>query len=610
MRSFIQKASRGKNLKKKINQAGFTLLESIVSIAIFSILSIGVYQTLIQASKLVNISRLFVDSAEIANQQFEIAHNLPYASVGVVNGLVAGSLSPSQTITRNNTDFLVETTVRSIDDPFDGTIGGSPNDTSPADYKLMEVNITVPGNNKFSKQTFDEYIAPKNLENTTTNGALFIKVFDANGQPVPETNIHIENNSANPAIVVDDITNSQGILQLVDVPPGANVYHIEVSKDGYSSDQTYPLGGNDNPNPSVPDATVAAQQATQISFAIDKVGTLNFGSVTETCAPVANVAFQISGSKQISNNPIKIKYQKKLETGSSGEITINDLEWDTYNLSLTDNNYELGGTISPIPFDLAAGSTQDVKVVAAPKNPNSLLVNIKQGGTNLPLSGVQISLTKDSFNQILYTGRGFLRQSDWSGGSGQEIFTDSTSYADSDGNIETGDPAGELKLKKAFDSYALSGELTSSSFDTGSASNFYQLNFLPLDQPAAAGTSSVRLQVATNNDDSTWNFLGPDGTDSTYYTATNANIDSIHNGNRYLRYRLFLSTASSTVTPNIGEVNFTFSSLCVPPGQILFSGLDSGQYSINIDKGGFQSIENTVAISASWQEYDVTLMPQ
>jgi len=42
---------------------------------------------------------------------------------------------------RDNTSFNVETIIRNIDDPFDGTIGGDPNDTSPSDYKLAEIEM-------------------------------------------------------------------------------------------------------------------------------------------------------------------------------------------------------------------------------------------------------------------------------------------------------------------------------------------------------------------------------------------------------------------------------------------------------------------------------------
>jgi hypothetical protein len=229
----------------------------------------------------------------------------------------------------------------------------------------------------------------------------------------------------------------------------------------------------------------------------------------------------------------------------------------------------------------------------------------------LPLSGATVKLETAGFSEELITGRGFLRQSDWSGGSGQADYTDQTKYFESDGNIETENPSGEIKLKEALGFYAPSGALTSSAFDTGSASNFYQLLATPQDQPAETGADNVKLQVATNLDNATWNFKGPDGTSDTYYSVADSNINAVHNGDRYFRYRIYLGTASTTYTPNVGEVSFTFSSLCVAPGQVMFSGLVSTDYSLTITKTGYQtSTIDILNISSPWKHQEITLMPE
>lgn len=594
----------------KPSKSGFTLIEAIVGLTIFAIIAVGVYQTFSMATQLIYVSRLMITSAALSTEQFEIIHNLPYADVGIVSGIPSGVLTASQNITRDNANFLVETTIHNIDDPFDGTIGGTPNDSSPADYKSVEITISVPGNSRFKPQTYTEYVAPKNLENSSTNGALFVRVFDANGQPIEGANVHIENNSTTPATIIDDVTNKDGDLQIVDVPPGIEVYEITVSKTGYSQEKTYPNGDPGNPNPVKAHATVLMQQVTQISFAIDIGSTLNVESLTETCGSISNVSFSLVGAKLIGLSPDVLKYSEIFSTNASGVKTINNLEWDTYNLTITDSLYDLAGTISPIPFSLTPGSTQDVKVVTSLKNPNSLLVGVKQGGSGLPLSGATVKLEKTGFESELITGRGFLRQTDWTGGSGQDNLTDQTKYFSSDGNIETNNPAGEIKLKDAFGEYAGSGALISSTFDTGSVSNFYQIIFTPQDQPVQTGADSVKLQVATNNDNATWSFKGPDGTDGSFYSAADTNINSVHNGDRYFRYQIYLSTASTTYTPNVGEISFTFSSLCVPPGQVMFSGLDNDSYTLTISKSGYQTSVENINISQPWQQHEITLMPE
>lgn len=61
--------------------------------------------------------------------------------------------------------------------------------------------------------------------------------------------MHIENNVATTSIVIDDTTNNDGYVQIIDAPPGINAYEISVSKPGYSSERTYMIGDVANPNP-------------------------------------------------------------------------------------------------------------------------------------------------------------------------------------------------------------------------------------------------------------------------------------------------------------------------------------------------------------------------
>ncbi|MEK7505428.1 MAG: prepilin-type N-terminal cleavage/methylation domain-containing protein, partial [Patescibacteria group bacterium] len=158
---------------------GFSFVETLVATAVFLLMSVAIYQTYQGLLALVSLTRAKTIAAALSNEIFEIAHNLPYADVGVPQGVPSGKLPHTQTISRDGISFLATTTVRTIDDPFDGTIGGSPNDTAPSDYKLVEVEIGCPTCRFFQPLVVSGRIAPKNLEGASTNGALFIRVFDA-----------------------------------------------------------------------------------------------------------------------------------------------------------------------------------------------------------------------------------------------------------------------------------------------------------------------------------------------------------------------------------------------------------------------------------------------
>ena len=423
----------------------------------------------------------------------------------------------------------------------------------------------------------------------------------------------ITNNSVTPNILINDVTNASGKLTVLDTPPSVNGYQISVTEPGYSTDSTASTTVS-NPHPSKPNATIVAQQVTAISFNIDQLSTFTVNSETSTCTPVPGYHFNLQGSKLVGTNPNVYKYSQNQMTNGSASLTLNNMEWDSYAISGTDSSYDLVGENPLSPVSLAPNGAQAVQLIVQPKNPRTLLVTVRDSATSLPISGATVALSGTPLSSpITYvTGQGTMTQTDWSGGPGQATSTVASQYFSTDGNIDTTTVPGDMKLKKIFGAYVASGTLTSSSFDTGSPSNFQTISWLPGSQPPATGATSVEFQVASNNDGGTWNFTGPDGTASTYYTTANQNINSIVNGNRYFRYKIIENTASTTFTPDVSDVSFTFTSSCTPPGQVVFGGLSttsSGPYTLTISKAGYATTTVTsLSLSASWQSQDISLV--
>jgi type II secretory pathway pseudopilin PulG len=597
--------------KSKTHQKrGFTVIEAVVGIAIISLFAYSLFGAFSGVYRAIRLSRIVTAASALANERFEIARNLPYTDVGEVGGLPAGKLAHVANVTRSGIPFIVTTTVRNVDDPFDGTIGGTPNDLSPADYKIVELDITCAGSCPgFAPLKFTGRVAPKNLESASTNGALFLKVDDATGLAVPGASVHIVNASSTPTVVIDDVTDNNGNLNIIDAVPGTYTWNVTATKAGYSTDQTYAYHSTVW-NPVKKNATVAIQTVTQLTMTIDKVAALNISTVTATCAPVANVAFNVAKATLIGTSPNQLKYSYNFATDSGGLLNLPNLEYDNYNVTFQDMTRQLAGTVPLSPLYLAPGSSQNFMLIVSSKTPNALLVTVSDSKTGLPITNASVRLYKTGYDNTLITDRGFLTQTDWSGASGQVDFSDATRYFSSDAGIDTHSPAGDVKLALSAGKYATSGTLTSSSFDTGSASNFYQFQWLPTSQPAPTGTNSVRMQIATNSDDATWLFRGPDGTPWSYYTATNTNISSVHNGDRYLRYRMSLTTASTSSTPDVSDTSFTFTSTCTPPGQVTFGSLATGTYTLVVSHTGYQtSTTSNVNPSAAWQSLNVPLTP-
>ncbi len=586
---------------------GFSLVELLVGVSVFLVIIVSVYGAYTSIFNIVFTSRAKIDAVDLVNEQLEIIRNLPYSDVGIVSGIPVGRITHVQNLVRDGSTFTVTTTIRNIDDPFDGTLGGTPNDTSPSDFKLVEIEIGCVLCKNFKPIIVTTRVAPKNLETASTNGALFVKVFDANGNPVSDASVHIENNQVVPKITIDDTTNVQGMLQIVDVPPGVNAYEITVTKTGFSTDKTYSSSVS-NPNPTKPHATVALQQVTQVSFSIDALSTISFTSQTPLCTAVPSIDFSLTGSKTIGSSPVVYKYSQSKITNGSGTLSLGSIEWDSYTINAIDGSYDLIG-INPLsPMNVSPGSTQAVQLIVAPKDPDTILVVVKDSTTGLPLSGVDVTLSKSGFSATKTTGQGFIGQTDWSGGSGVATSTGGAQYLSSDGNIDTTHPAGDIVLRNVFGDYIPSAQMISSTYDTGSQSNFQKIIWTPTDVPVQVGSPSVRFQIATNNDGGTWNFTGPDGTSATYYTIANQNINSINNNTQYIRYKLFLDTASTTYTPTVSDISFTFTSACTPPGQVYFSDLSSGSYTLHLSKTGYADQDVPVSVTSSWQSQEVIMV--
>lgn len=381
-------------MSEKNNKKGFTLVEAIVGTAIFMLLAISTYQVYTTVLNIVNNSRTKITTAALANEQFEIAHNLPYADVGTINGIPNGKIPPVQSLIRDGNNFTVTTTIRNIDDPFDGSVGSTTkNDLSPADYKMMAVEISCVSCKNFTPQSFTTQIGPRDLESESTNGSLFIRVFDADARPLTGANIHIINNDVSPRLETNDTTNNDGLLQIVDAPPAVGTYDITVSKKNYSTEKTYKIGNVENPNPINANPTVVARQLTQISFFLDYVRNLTIGSLDEACDPLPDIPFTLYGTKLIGLTPDILKYNATSTTDNSGQKIISNLDYDNYTLTVDNPNYKLLGTASSTNFILNASSTGEIKLTLAQKLANSFLVTITDEA-NLPLSGANITLSQ------------------------------------------------------------------------------------------------------------------------------------------------------------------------------------------------------------------------
>lgn len=592
-------------------QAGFTIIELVASIFIFSVLVVGVLSSFSAMSQTVKAAREKTIVSNLAAHYLEIVRNMPFSQIGTISGNPNGTLPDlpnAYTQVINGTTYKVYYRVRYQDDAADGL---APTDTSPGDYK--QVKMFVVNNTTGIVTSFLTNVSPKGLEGSNTGGSLLVNVIDSQGQPLPGVTVDITYPTTTPTIILSDITDSNGQVLEVALPAAVNNYRIVASKAGYSTDQTYPITAS-NPNPTKPDATIEVGKVTEVTLAIDILSTLNIRTLNEFCQNIDGVNVNVKGEKEIGIAPNVYKFDNNY-TSVAGLVVLNNLEWDTYTPTLvTGQPWVIKGT-SPIQqIDVNPGTTQTFSMILTTNTTaNSLLVIVKDAATDTALEGATVHLRKGgSVPQDYYgiTGGSVWVQSSWVGGGGHASWstTTPTRYWQDDANIDINSAATGVRLNKTSGDYAPSGWLESSTFDTGTdQSNYTTITWAPTTQVA---NTNLSFQIAANNDNATWNYVGPDGTASTYYTVSGSNVSSVLDGNRYVRYKVFLATTNDKKTPVLTSIQINYVSGCPTPGQVIFTGLTAGNnYDLDVSLTGYVTeVIPNVNINSN-QSIEVKLSP-
>ena len=300
---------------KEQKQLGLSLIEILVGISLFVLIFLSVFGLIQLSFKIVGQSKARITATALANQKIETAHNLPYNQIGTIGGIPPGTIPETATTTTNGVFYTVKTTVTYVDDPFDGLLQ---NDPGPWDYKRIKVNASWSGFVNGQVELLSD-ISPKGIENDAGGGIISVLVFDANGQPVPQSSVHIENA---PSIDAFYQTDSQGRLYLPGAPPCGSCYKITATKEGYSLDRTYEVGEIINgavlANPVKPYLSVLDGFTSEVSLSIDRLSEQtvqtasyvdeknwndSFGDLTKISELYQTVASTTAGDIKLDESP-------------------------------------------------------------------------------------------------------------------------------------------------------------------------------------------------------------------------------------------------------------------------------------------------------------------
>lgn len=579
------------------NNSGLTLFEVVLALALLGFLFSTVIGFAINFQKIILSNKIRFQILSVLQDEIEKIRAMDYENIGISNGWPPGNLPQQKTIEKSGLEILVKYYVRNIDDPKDGTITSTPVDTAPADYKLVELegsclNCSV----YYRPQSLTAIVAPKTVESRTENGSLFIQILDANGASVSGANVKVEY-LGTPSFIIEDLTDNTGYLRLIDIPPKVNGYRISVTKNGYSQERTYPPGDSQNPNPILPDQTVESGQLTTVTLKIDKLSTLNFNFINKFCQPIPGEQFTLQGTKLIGQDPDVLKTIISTTSDANGKKTLS-VEWDDYSFQLNSSQYVLKGSIPYLnpKIYVLPGRNYNFQITLTSSSPINLLVTVLDPNKNY-LQDAEVKLTGgENYSSTEYTGFEKIVQNDWS-----------NNYSEISDNIDL--LTGKIKLKDLGGAYPTSTEwLISQTLDFGTSATQFKGFSWTGDKPA---NTSIRFQIAGNNDNLTWNFVGPDGTSNSYFEASSFSLGQF-NGNRFLRYKVYLKTDDQNVTPVLEEAKIVYSSNCLSPGQTIFQNLLPGDYSLEVTKSGFKFSTTSLSLfsNENYKEVEVNLLPE
>lgn len=397
---------------KTKNTTGFSILEVVAAIFIFSVITITIYGSFSAGLKSLAQSKHRIAATQLANEKMEIIRNLPYNSVGTEDGIPSGSLPQEETVWRSNQKFDVQTTIVYVDDSLDGTEDGDTDDEIPLDYKEARVEVSWGSGGSGNSVVLVSRFVPNGVETDSEGGTLRLNVIDSTGQGVSGVSTHIVNNGTDPTVDIETQTDSSGSILLPGMPSADRTYEISVSKDTYESISTLPPYPTTGYAPTdVHGSTVEGELSSKV-IVLDKVGSINITTENLVGDTVPNMNFNLEGGRILGltmTNPKEsvFGYDQDLETNSEGSVSLSGMSPGNYTVTFLDPGYTLIGTEAPLfPFYLYPVQDLDINLLVADNSFNSLIATATNSLTDDLVSGASVHLYNGdlSFDETLTTG--------------------------------------------------------------------------------------------------------------------------------------------------------------------------------------------------------------
>lgn len=378
---------------------GFTLIESLVLLFIFAIISMTFLEVYTTGTRLIIESKNRLGATALANQKIEIIRSVDYGSIGTTTGIPAGNIPEYETVSVNTVKYRVHTFVQYKDDAFDGQSGGSPNDAIPNDYKRVKIDVAWGAMGTDQTVSLFTTIAPDGVETSAGGGVLSINILDSAGIGVPSAPVHIVNAAA--GVNISTQTDATGNITLPGTPAGTQNYVLTVSKSGYYGVMTYPPFPTSTYNPTDEHASVVNGVLSQKSLVMDQYSDIMVHSKDPFGTSVPSISFSMKGGKVLGTDPVGgalvYGYDQNLSTSASGSLDIQDQSYGQYTLSESDARYELyklnpEGTKYDV-FDALPGGTTTKDMILLDTQIGSVKTVVTNQADGSPIMGASVHLS-------------------------------------------------------------------------------------------------------------------------------------------------------------------------------------------------------------------------
>jgi prepilin-type N-terminal cleavage/methylation domain-containing protein len=213
--------------RRPASQAGFSLIEILVSIMVLAIVAGGLAAGLTQTSAMLGRSKADSIADKLASSEIETVRRLEYDDVGTVGGNPPGILVADRTETRDNASFRVQNQVVYVDNPAPGA------SRTRIDFKRVQVVVTplAAGGDPITQTTL---VAPPTYAAIAGRAAITVSATDRiTGDPIDGASVSV---TGGPSAAVSDVTDAAGNAVVAGLLPnssGSQVYTVGISKPGY-----------------------------------------------------------------------------------------------------------------------------------------------------------------------------------------------------------------------------------------------------------------------------------------------------------------------------------------------------------------------------------------